>query len=48
MRNSPTKPFSPGTPIDASITTVKNPASTGARRWRPAELGASIEQVCRR
>ena len=35
MRNSPTKPLSPGTPIEASMARVKTPASTGAGDCRP-------------
>ena len=35
MRNSPTKPFRPGTPIEASTTTVNVAAITGARCWSP-------------
>ena len=38
-RNSPTKPLSPGRPIDESITTMKTPAKTGADLLDAAELG---------
>ena len=39
IRNSPTKPLSPGTPIDDSITTVKAAAKIGATSWMPLQLG---------
>ncbi len=35
MRNSPTKPLSPGRPIDESMTTVKTAANSGADFWMP-------------
>ena len=35
IRNSPTKPLSPGSPIDDSITTVNAAAKIGADFWRP-------------
>jgi len=35
IRNSLTKPFNPGRPIEASIETVKMAARTGAGRCRP-------------
>ncbi len=34
-RNSPTKPLSPGRPIDDSMTTVKTAANMGADFWMP-------------
>ena len=39
MRNSPTKPLSPGSPIEDSITTVNTPASRGAGFCSPPQLG---------
>ena len=39
MRNSPTKPLSPGRPIDDSITTVNTAARIGAAFCRPVQLG---------
>ena len=39
MRNSPTKPLSPGTPIDDSITTVNTAAKIGADLLEALELG---------
>ena len=45
-RNSPTKPLSPGTPIDESITTVNPAAKIGATDWMP--LSALISRVWRR
>ena len=39
MRNSPTKPLSPGTPIDDSITTMNTAAKIGATFWMPLQLG---------
>ncbi len=41
IRNSPTKPFSPGKPIDESITTMKNPARIGAAFCSPLSLAIS-------
>ncbi len=38
-RNSPTKPFSPGRPMEDSITTVKMPANTGATFCDALQLG---------
>ena len=46
MRNSPTKPFRPGTPIEESITTVKTTAKIGATFWSP--LNCAISRVWRR
>ncbi len=46
IRNSPTKPLRPGTPMEASMARVKTPASTGAGDWRP--LSEPICQVRRR
>ena len=40
-RNSLTKPLSPGTPMDASMTTVNTAARTGAAFCRPR-----ISPVC--
>ena len=34
-KNSPTKPFSPGTPIEDNITTVNAAAKIGATFWIP-------------
>jgi hypothetical protein len=46
IRNSPAKPFRPGSPIELSITTVKTAARIGADFWRP--LRAAISRVWRR
>ena len=34
-RNSPTKPFRPGSPSDESITIMNTPAKIGATFWMP-------------
>ena len=39
IRNSPTKPLRPGTPIDESITSVNTAAKIGATFCRPLQLG---------
>ena len=46
MRNSPTKPLRPGSPIDDSITSVNTPASNGIVFWSPPS--SEINRVCRR
>ena len=46
IRYSSTKPERPGRPIEASITTVKSAASTGAGPWRPVK--SAIWMLARR
>jgi len=46
MTNSPTKPLSPGRPIDDSMTMVNTAAKIGAGFWSP--LRAAISRVWRR
>ncbi len=46
VRNSPTNPLSPGTPIDDSITSVKAAAKIGATFCSP--LSEAISRVWRR
>ena len=46
IMNSPTKPFSPGTPIELNMAMVNTPAITGASFWRP--LSWEISRVWRR
>ena len=41
MRNSPTKPLSPGRPIEDSITTMNTAAKMGAGFWRPRSSAIS-------
>ena len=46
IRNSPTKPFRPGRPIDDSVTIMKRTAKTGITAERPPNC--AISYVCRR
>ena len=46
IRYSPTKPLSPGTPIDDSITTMNPAAKIGATCWMP--FSSAIWRVLRR
>ena len=44
IRNSPTKPFKPGSPMDESVTIMKNTAKTGICLARPPK--SAIMRVC--
>ena len=46
IRNSPTNPFRPGTPIDDSITSMNPAAKIGATCWMP--FSSEILRVWRR
>ena len=46
MRNSPTNPFSPGNPIDESVTNRNTAEKTGTMAHRPPK--SAIMRECRR
>ena len=46
MRNSPTNPFSPGNPIDESVTIRNTATSRGVILFKPPY--SAISRVCRR
>ena len=46
IRNSPTKPFNPGSPLEASITSRKNAGYTGTAAQSPPK--SAMRRVWRR